>query len=30
MNLGSIVAKELLKKSKLQFSDIDELIMGQV
>ena len=29
-NLGSIVVKETIKKSKLKFSEIDELIMGQV
>ena len=29
-NLGSIVVKEAIKKSKLKFSEIDELIMGQV
>jgi len=28
--LGSVVAKEVLKKSNLQSNDIDELIMGQV
>ena len=28
--LGSVVAKEVLKKSNLQSDDIDELIMGQV
>ena len=28
--LGSVVVKEVLKKSNLQSDDIDELIMGQV
>ena len=28
--LGSFVAKEALKKSNLQMSDADELVMGQV
>ena len=28
--LGSIVVKEAIKKSKLKSNDIDELIMGQV
>jgi len=28
--IGSIVIKEVIKKSKLKFEDIDDLIMGQV
>ena len=28
--LGTVVVKELIKKSKLKFSEVDELIMGQV
>ena len=29
-DIGSIVIKEVIKKSKLKFEDIDDLIMGQV
>tara|TARA_B100000029_G_scaffold346956_1_gene339313 strand:+ start:352 stop:1542 length:1191 start_codon:yes stop_codon:yes gene_type:complete len=29
-DLGSAVVKELIKKSKLKFNEVDELIMGQV
>ena len=29
-NLGAVVVKESMKKSKLKLNDIDELIMGQV
>ena len=28
--IGTIVVKEVIKKSKLKFDEIDELIMGQV